>query len=95
MHPAQPIERDAIVRALREAGGDVGRAAGLLGASRRTLQYRMREYGMPRGHAGRPRRRLSRRWHRSRLGAGALAIGGALVGALVYATVKHRGSSSV
>lgn len=52
------LERTAIERALRESGDNIGTAARHLGASRRTLQNRMREYGMPRGRAGRRKRRL-------------------------------------
>lgn len=53
-----PLERSAIVAALERAGGNIGKAARALGASRRTLQNRMREYGMPHGKAGRRHRRL-------------------------------------
>lgn len=87
------LERSTIVDALRSSGGNIQVAADELGASRRTLQNRMRQYGMPRGRAGRRRRALPYA-RRSRIAAGALAVGAALVGALVYATVKHRGSSA-
>ncbi len=52
------IDRQAVMAALREAGGNVGKAAKLLNASRRTLQNRMREYGIPEGRTGRPKRHL-------------------------------------
>ncbi len=39
-------ERQAIERALESVGGHRGRAAELLGISRRTLQYRIKEYGL-------------------------------------------------
>lgn len=50
------IDQAAVERALVQAGGHVGRAADALAVSRRTLQKRMREYGMPAGAAGRKRR---------------------------------------
>ena len=40
------LERDAILGALRECGGNQTRAARKLGVSRRTLIYRMRKYGI-------------------------------------------------
>jgi DNA-binding NtrC family response regulator len=40
------VERDAIVRALEEAGGNQTRAAGRLGISRRALIYRMEKLGL-------------------------------------------------
>jgi DNA-binding NtrC family response regulator len=46
------IERDAIEAALKKHDGIIEKAAEELGASRRTLQNRMREYGMERGSFG-------------------------------------------
>ncbi len=43
-------------RALAAANGHVGRAADALAVGRRTLQKKMREYGMPAGTAGRKSR---------------------------------------
>ncbi len=40
------IERDAILNALKEAGGNRTRAAEILGISRRTLIYKLRAYGL-------------------------------------------------
>jgi two-component system NtrC family response regulator len=37
----EELERSLIVKALEKSGGNVTRAARLLGLSRRTLQYRM------------------------------------------------------
>lgn len=51
------LERQAIVKALDEAP-NITDAAERLGASRRTLQARMRDYAMPPGQAGRPRQLL-------------------------------------
>lgn len=50
-------DRDAVVSAIRTAP-NLTVAARKLGASRRTLQNRMREYGLPRGRSGRPKERL-------------------------------------
>jgi DNA-binding NtrC family response regulator len=40
------LERDAILRALEHAGGNRRKAALELGISKRTLQYRLKEYGL-------------------------------------------------
>ena len=40
------MERDAILRALDENAGNRTRAAKQLGISLRTLQYRLKEYGI-------------------------------------------------
>lgn len=40
------IERDMLVRTLREYGGNVSRAAGSLGVSRQNLQYRIKRNGI-------------------------------------------------
>ena len=37
----EAVERSLLLKALEKAGGNVSRAARLLGLSRRTLQYRM------------------------------------------------------
>jgi hypothetical protein len=85
------FDRADVVAALhdsRDAAGveDVGRAAKLLGAARRTLQSRMREYGIPKGRAGRRRRKLSyRRGRRNML----IAIG-ALAGAAGVIALRRR-----
>jgi transcriptional regulator of acetoin/glycerol metabolism len=41
-----PNDRNILERALADAGGKVRVAAKLLGVSRRTLQYRMRKFGV-------------------------------------------------
>jgi hypothetical protein len=88
------LERETVIRALRQAGAklvdgkldlteaNLGKAARILGASRRTLQNRMREYGMPTGTSGRRRRRLPYgSYHGSRaLGAAALGAVGLILG---------------
>lgn len=72
------MERDDIEAAIRANGGDITKAARSLGAARRTLQNRMRKYGMARGRSGRKPRKLSFRRKRS----GALATGVAVVAAV-------------
>jgi hypothetical protein len=53
------LERQAIVKALEETPNkNITLAAKQLGASRRTLQSRMRDYDMPVGESGRPRHLL-------------------------------------
>lgn len=53
-------EREAVVSAI-STSPNLGVAARKLGASRRTLQNRMRFYGLPRGHSGRPRQALPKK----------------------------------
>ncbi len=43
------LEKEAIEKALREAGGNVSKAARILGVSRDLLRYRMKKYGIERG----------------------------------------------
>ena len=80
------LEKQAIVDALRDSGGNVSRAARKLDVSRRTLQNRMREYGMPVGKSGRPKKRLSYRAS-SMLGTAAAVAG---VSVLVYVAGRRR-----
>jgi transposase-like protein len=62
---------------------NLNEAARRLGVSRRTLQNRMRAYGLARGRGGRPKRKLSYRKKRSpgwgmvmaAAAAGAVAVG--------------------
>jgi len=42
------IERYAIMRTLESVGGSTSKAAAILGISRRTIQYRLKQWGMTR-----------------------------------------------
>jgi DNA-binding NtrC family response regulator len=46
------LERFAILRTLDAVGGSPSKAAAILGISRRTVQYRMQEWGLPRAKTG-------------------------------------------
>jgi hypothetical protein len=75
-----PLERQVITDAIRTAP-NLTIAAQHLGASRRTLQNRMRAYGMPRGKSGRPIEPLPYKSLPSTgtlLTVGALAVAGVL-----------------
>ncbi|MGE4469856.1 MAG: sigma-54-dependent transcriptional regulator [Desulfovibrio sp.] len=47
-HALEDAERDAIIRALEQHGGHRERTADALGISRRTLQYKLKKYGLTR-----------------------------------------------
>ncbi len=69
------MERAAIARAIESAPNkNITIAAERLGASRRTLQNRMRDYGMPKGPSGRPRELLS--YNRSPLSLSTVVVVG-------------------
>lgn len=74
-------EKERIVQAIDAAGGNISRAADLLGSSRRTLTNRMREYGMPHGKSGRRRQLLpyARRGRFSGASVATAAVGAAAV----------------
>jgi len=75
-------DRTAVVSAINSSR-NLGEAARKLGASRRTLQNRMREYGIPRGQAGRPKEWLpykSGSTVKTVLGVGAAVAGVVLLG---------------
>lgn len=89
---ALTLDRAAILAALRDSRGNVSKAASALSTSRRTLQKRMREYGIPEGRSGRPKRRLRYRGVGGRLlayGAAGAAVG--VAGALLLGG-KYRGA---
>jgi hypothetical protein len=74
-------DRSAVISAINSTP-NLNEAAHKLGASRRTLQNRMREYGIPRGKSGRPKEWLpykSSTVH-TVLGVGAVAAGVILLG---------------
>lgn len=81
----QAADRTDVIAALRDAKGNIGKAARSLGMARRTLQSRMREFEIPRGEAGRPKQRFRYRrglQHVRRATpwlAGAAAVAGAFV----------------
>jgi DNA-binding NtrC family response regulator len=50
------LERFAILRTLDAVGGSPSRAAAVLGISRRTIQYRLQEWGSPRSRSDRVER---------------------------------------
>jgi DNA-binding NtrC family response regulator len=51
------LERFAILRTLDACGGSPTRAAAVLGISRRTIQYRLQEWGLPRAKSERSDRK--------------------------------------
>ena len=51
------LERFAILRTLDAVGGSPSRAAAILGISRRTIQYRLHEWGLPRAKSERLERK--------------------------------------
>lgn len=50
--PPLDVKREDIERAIEQAGGNLSDASKILGCSRRTLQNKMRLYGMPPGKRG-------------------------------------------
>lgn len=44
--PLKEVEKDLILKTLEHAGGNRTHAAGILGISRRTLQLKLKEYGV-------------------------------------------------
>lgn len=83
------LERQAIVKAL-DTESNITEAAKALGASRRTLQARMRDHNIPPGHAGRPRQLLPKA---GETGAGGLTVLAIAVGAGVW--LWRRGKQTV
>jgi hypothetical protein len=87
------LERAAVVRALDKYDGNVSHAARELGSSRRTLQLRMKTYGIPKGHAGRPREPLPYAQGSGGDALTLLAILGA--GGLAWTWWRNRGQTVV
>jgi transposase-like protein len=81
-------DKTAIEAAIKDAGGNISDAARKLGVARRTLQSRMRFFGLPEGRAGRRKMRISYGKRRKLYTAGALAAG-ALV---AVAVLRRRGT---
>jgi transcriptional regulator with PAS, ATPase and Fis domain len=46
--PLEEIERQVIFKAMEKAGGCIAKAAKLLGTTYRTVEYRVKKYGIPR-----------------------------------------------
>jgi regulatory Fis family protein len=84
------LEKSTITSAIADAGGNISKAAGKLGVSRRTLQLRMRMYGISRGKSGRPKYKIHYSKHKKLYTAGAVAAG-VLVG---VALLRRRGTSA-
>ena len=86
---AMSLEKTDIEAAIRDAGGNISHAAKKLGVARRTLQNRMRFYGIPKGRLGKKKMRI--RYRRpSRL----LAIGTGIAAAAVTAVFVSRTSKA-
>jgi hypothetical protein len=68
------LDRQAIVDAIHESP-NLTVAARRLGVVRKTLQNRMRAYGMAKGQSGRPKKRLTYSRRRKLYVAGAVAAG--------------------
>jgi hypothetical protein len=84
-------DRSAVVSAINSTS-NLGEAARKLGASRRTLQNRMRDYGIPRGQAGRPKEWLpykSGSAIKTVLGVGAAVVGLVFVGRWLREKESH------
>ena len=84
------LDRNEVTRALHDNGGNISRAAKALHCTRLTLQRRMRLYGIAKGTAGRPKRKLKYARHRNAL----YAVGAAVAVVAGYAALSRRGSSS-
>jgi DNA-binding NtrC family response regulator len=48
---AEEVEKSLIVQALKQTGGNVSRAAGLIGLTRASMRYRMDQYGLTDPHS--------------------------------------------
>jgi hypothetical protein len=83
---AEQLDRAAVLAALRDNKYNVGKAARSLGVARRTLQNRMREYGLPVGKSGKPKKTIR---YGGQRGGGLLAAAG-VVGALALGAVAVK-----
>ena len=83
-------EKSGILSAIRDAKGNISRAAERLGIARRTLQARMRHYSIAKGRPGRRRMKVHYKRHRKMYAVAGVAAGFVLGGYLL----KRRGSSA-
>lgn len=81
-------ERNAVVQAVNSTP-NLNEAANQLGASRRTLQNRMREYSLPYGQAGRRKQELP---YQDEGDGGLLLLAALGLGGLAYAWWRSRPS---
>jgi len=88
-------EKSGILSAIKDAGDNISAAARRLGVARRTLQSRMRAYGIAKGTPGRRKMKISYSKARGhfRKHKKAYAVG-ALVGVAGVVLLKRRGSSA-
>ncbi len=87
------VERQAIMRALAEQR-NITEAARALRVARRTVQTRMRDYGIPKGEAGRPREIIEYRGLGSGITTVAVLIGVVGLGYWVGRRGQHTISGS-
>jgi transcriptional regulator of acetoin/glycerol metabolism len=78
-------EKAAIVAAINRAGGNIGEAARELNTPRRTLQRRMRRYGLAKGKKGRPAKRIPYGKRKRAYGTAAVLGAAVVAGAIVIA----------
>jgi len=83
--------RNAVIAAVR-GSKNLDAAAKSLGISRRTLQNRMRAYGLARSKGGRPRRKLA--YKRRRAPGWGMVMAAAAAGALTVGVLKGGGGTS-
>lgn len=90
---APDFDRSDVIRALAATNYNVSQAAKALRTTRKTLQARMRAYGMPFGRPGVRKKPLRYRSRASRLVTG-LGVAAAAVGAVALGLKFRRNSSA-
>ena len=81
------LDRQAIIDAIRDSGNNISKAARKLGVARRTLQNRMRFYGMPPHRRGRPKKSMRYSAAKKSYAVGAVAVA-AVAGIVLYSRKK-------